>query len=40
MKSLGKQEEMESIVQIEELALDRSSDSNRQEGRVYVHRCE
>ena len=38
MKSLGKQEGMEFIVQIEELVLDWNSNSNRQEGRIYVHR--
>lgn len=38
MKSLGTQEGMESTVQIEELALDKSSDSNRLECRMYVHR--
>lgn len=39
MESLGKQEGIESIMQIEELALDRSSNNNRQEGRIYRHRC-
>lgn len=39
IKSLGKHEGMESIVQIGELTLDRNNNSNRQEGRIYGYRC-